>query len=257
MATKAPAFSGKDVTTGKPFSLAEHAGEIVVVSFNGITWCGPCKLEAPVLESLWTEYKASIAEPRVQFVMVFYDGGDPSQIKKLPAALKEFGITMPVIVDDGIFSAYTPNTGVPQIFFVNPEQDICGNKMGAGGPADGIRAAIVQHIIDCGGSAPKHWKPEFPVPVEPVLVDWLHPVDPTDPFPHLEPETRDILLALSIDSLARSMIDLRSGNQLRLKALDSARSALSRLQLRVKQAAVDVEERLMSRAGAGKSTPGS
>ena len=43
-----------ELAGGGAFSLSEHRGEVVVLSFWA-TWCGPCKLEAPRLARIQRE----------------------------------------------------------------------------------------------------------------------------------------------------------------------------------------------------------
>lgn len=45
--TEGPTLSGKDLD-GKPLSLADHAGKVVVLNVWG-SWCPPCRHEAPQL----------------------------------------------------------------------------------------------------------------------------------------------------------------------------------------------------------------
>src|SRR5438105_12180837 len=60
----APVISGTDLD-GKPLDLAHLAGKVVVLNFWA-SWCPPCRSEAPALEQVYTDTKAS----GVQFVGV-------------------------------------------------------------------------------------------------------------------------------------------------------------------------------------------
>lgn len=54
---KAPEFTLKDIS-GRPVSLNNYRGKIVYVNFWA-SWCGPCKMEFPQLQSLARKYNDS------------------------------------------------------------------------------------------------------------------------------------------------------------------------------------------------------
>lgn len=60
----APAVSGTDLA-GHPLTLSQFAGKVIVLNFWA-SWCPPCRSEAPALEQVYTDTRAS----GVQFVGV-------------------------------------------------------------------------------------------------------------------------------------------------------------------------------------------
>jgi len=52
---QAPAFSLQSVD-GKTVSLAQFKGDVVMINFWA-SWCGPCRQEMPLLDSIYKQYK--------------------------------------------------------------------------------------------------------------------------------------------------------------------------------------------------------
>jgi thiol-disulfide isomerase/thioredoxin len=53
--TPAPDFV-LDSNTGKPVKLSSLKGQVVMINFWA-TWCGPCRKEMPLLDSIYKQYK--------------------------------------------------------------------------------------------------------------------------------------------------------------------------------------------------------
>jgi len=53
-ASKAPDFT-LESRGGSPMSLSQYKGQVVMVNFWA-TWCGPCRQEMPLLESIYKKY---------------------------------------------------------------------------------------------------------------------------------------------------------------------------------------------------------
>ncbi len=223
----APPFLGQEVTNGVPISLHNYLHKPVVLAFSGLAWCPPCQLEAPILQEIWQSHGSS-----VQFIIVNING-DPA---KLPAAIQQFGLTMPVIDDtdlliakDYIFDG-TPQTGtsysVPHVFVLKPSPEpppllpsqadhyvVCSRKDGAVGPEAALKADLASRVEACipaSGSRPGYWEEFDPIP-------WLDP----GPLRLLTPEKRDVLISLGIGELARNLSSPRAAHRLERFAADA------------------------------------
>ncbi|MGP0031127.1 MAG: TlpA family protein disulfide reductase [Acidimicrobiales bacterium] len=126
---QAPAFSGRDLRTGAPVSLAALRGHFVFVNFFA-SWCEPCQEEAPDLVAFnWQQHHGRHAPGADLVSVVFHD-----EVSSARAFLVSQGATWPAVDDPGggIAERYGV-TGPPTTFLIDPSGRITVNP--ATGPA--------------------------------------------------------------------------------------------------------------------------
>ncbi|MEV4875513.1 TlpA family protein disulfide reductase [Streptomyces cyaneofuscatus] len=124
---KVPDIKGKTVE-GKPFRLSEYRGKTVVVNAWAF-WCGPCRLEMPML----IDFEKSMKDKGV--VVVGINHG--SDIDASKAFVREFGVTYPNLHDPmgkstlGMPKGVIQSRGVPYTFVIDARQKIASSASGA------------------------------------------------------------------------------------------------------------------------------
>jgi len=106
---------------GGKTSLASLRGKVVILNFWA-SWCGPCKDEAPLLESAWNRYKD-------QGVVVL---GVDAQDFDVDAQrfVDRAGITYPVVRDKhGSTLGHYGVTGFPETWFIDAQGRIVGEHV--------------------------------------------------------------------------------------------------------------------------------
>lgn len=110
-----PDVEGVDLS-GKKLSLHQVKGKIVLVNFWA-TWCAPCMAELPALQSLYD----SLRDQGFTIVGVAVD----DTVNNIKEAVREYGITYPVLVDeDGKSKRNFELKGFPESFVLDAEHKV-------------------------------------------------------------------------------------------------------------------------------------
>lgn len=111
---------------GERVSLKDNFGKPIVVNFWA-TWCGPCKSEMPVFNSLYKEYKDDVI-----FMMVNLTDGRRDTIEKVDEFISTNGYDFPVYYDTEYNASYAYSVNsVPMSIFINEEGEISNYHLGA------------------------------------------------------------------------------------------------------------------------------
>jgi cytochrome c biogenesis protein CcmG/thiol:disulfide interchange protein DsbE len=116
----APAFTLREVGSGRPIDLTQLRGKPVILNFWA-TWCGPCWEEHPILVA-----NAKML-PNVQFVGVVFQDSE----EKILGFLNQRGSSYPTVVDDHGKTAIAYGVGgVPETFFLDANGTIVAKFSG-------------------------------------------------------------------------------------------------------------------------------
>jgi len=113
----APDFTLKTLG-GQKVSLSDFAGRPVIINFWA-TWCGPCRIEMPHLQSAFVNNQAD------GVVVLGVNLTQRDSVGEIPAFLEEFGLTFPIVLDEKGEVANTYKVfGQPASIFVGKDGTI-------------------------------------------------------------------------------------------------------------------------------------
>jgi cytochrome c biogenesis protein CcmG, thiol:disulfide interchange protein DsbE len=146
---RAPAFVIPDLD-GKPVSLADHRGEVVLVNIWA-TWCPPCREEMPSMERLYRDFADEDFEILAISVdakvgEIGYDGRMGGNIRKFA---EDYGLTFPILHDpSGKIAITYQTTGLPETFLVGRDGVIYKRVSGATTWDAAQHRELIQRVLD-------------------------------------------------------------------------------------------------------------
>ena len=119
----APDFTLKSLS-GEEVSLSQHKGKYVLVNFWA-TWCGPCKMEMPSLETLYQRFKSK------NFSLLAISN-DMFGAKIVEPFIKAHSLSFPILLDQQLQASNKFGVAsLPTTFMIDPEGNIIGKLRGA------------------------------------------------------------------------------------------------------------------------------
>jgi peroxiredoxin len=119
----APDFTLQSLN-GEKVSLNQYRGNYVLVNFWA-TWCGPCKMEMPSLETLYQRFKSK------KFTLLAISN-DMFGAKIVEPFIKANQISFPILLDQQLQASNKFRVvSLPTTFMIDPEGNIIGELRGA------------------------------------------------------------------------------------------------------------------------------
>jgi len=119
----APNFTLKNLD-GEEVSLSQFRGKYVLVNFWA-TWCGPCKVEMPSLETLYKRFKNK------NFVLLAISN-DMFGSTIVKPFVKTRNLNFPILLDQRLKASNSFGVvSLPSTFMIDPEGEIIGSLFGA------------------------------------------------------------------------------------------------------------------------------
>jgi thiol-disulfide isomerase/thioredoxin len=145
----APSFHGTDLRTGRPATLADYRGKVVLLNIWA-TWCPPCRVEMPSMQRL----HQNLAGTDFRIVAVSVDGDAfHAEDSRDPAGIMAFatgmGLTFDILHDpSGAIRKSYQTTGVPESFVIDRDGIIVKKVIGAAEWDGPVNESILRRLLD-------------------------------------------------------------------------------------------------------------
>jgi len=117
---KAPLFTGKFYTTGKPFKLSDYIGKKIILVDFWYTHCPPCVRAIPALSKLYTEYK----DKGIIFFGLNSVDNQPNSLGYLKTFLQKRNVSYNIILTQPEVDLRYKINGYPSMYIINKQGKI-------------------------------------------------------------------------------------------------------------------------------------
>lgn len=131
----APDFTLTDLE-GNQVTLSDLRGQVVMINFWA-TWCGFCRVELPVIQSVYETHRDS------GFVVLAIDVQESAKL--VGAFVEDMGMTFPVLLDSGEVTYLYDVRGLPMSFFIDQNGVIYAKHIG---PVD--ESSLKRYLAQAG-----------------------------------------------------------------------------------------------------------
>jgi len=139
--SRAPEFRAVNLRTGRPASLADYRGKVVLVNIWA-TWCQPCRIEMPSMERLHRK----LAGNDFAVVAVSVDEADSAAVLQFT---RELGLSFDILHDRaGAIQRLYQTTGVPESFVIERDGIIVKKVIGPAEWDGPVNEVLIRKLID-------------------------------------------------------------------------------------------------------------
>jgi cytochrome c biogenesis protein CcmG/thiol:disulfide interchange protein DsbE len=139
---RAPNFRAIDLATGDSVSFREHYEGAVTLVNIWATWCIPCRVEMPGMDSVYQ----SLAPRGFKIAAVSIDEGSPEDVRGFA---RDLGLSFDLLQDrSGNVQQIYQTTGVPESFLINKHGIIVKRLIGEHAWNSPVNRRLIEALLD-------------------------------------------------------------------------------------------------------------
>jgi cytochrome c biogenesis protein CcmG/thiol:disulfide interchange protein DsbE len=142
LGARAPDFRAIDLATGDSVSFREHYKGAVTLVNIWATWCLPCRVEMPGMDSVYQ----ALAPRGFKIAAVSIDEGSPEDVR---AFGQELGLSFGLLQDRSTrVQQIYQTTGVPESFLINKDGIIVKRLIGEQAWNAPVNRQLIERLLD-------------------------------------------------------------------------------------------------------------